>query len=100
MKQILFAAAFILAANMAVADRPAETLYNQSCIACHASGAAGAPRTGDVAAWQKKLDEKGMEKLVANTRQGINGMPPKGMCMDCTDSEFEALIKLMAKPAN
>lgn len=76
-------------------DRPAETLYNQSCIACHQSGVAGAPRRGDANAWKPRL-EKGMETLLANTKSGINAMPPKGMCMDCTDTEYKALIEMMA----
>lgn len=80
----------------AFADTPAK--YNQSCIACHASGAAGAPKTHDVAAWKPRL-EKGMAKLLENTKKGINAMPPKGMCMDCSDAEYEALITFMSQPA-
>ena len=75
--------------------RDAATLYNQSCIACHASGAAGAPKKGDVAAWQPRL-AKGMDTLLKHTKEGIKAMPPKGMCMDCTDAEFTALIKYMS----
>lgn len=87
----------MLALMATVADaREAETLYNQSCIACHASGAAGAPKTGDAAAWKARADEKGMDKLVANARDGIGAMPPKGMCMDCTDEEFKGLIEFMS----
>lgn len=87
----------LLAISMfASADRPAETLYNQSCIACHSSGAAGAPKTGDTKAWEARL-AKGMETLLANTKSGINSMPPKGMCWDCTDAEYTALIEMMAK---
>jgi len=75
--------------------RDAQELYNKSCIACHSSGAAGAPKTGDAAAWAPRV-AKGIDKLLANTKTGINAMPPKGMCMDCTDDEFKALIKLMS----
>lgn len=96
MREIAIAAGLILAAVGSVHAREAATLYNQSCIACHASGAAGAPRTGDAATWKARLDEKGMDKLVANARDGINAMPPKGMCMDCTDEEFKSLIEYMS----
>lgn len=75
-----------------------EDRYNRTCAVCHASGAAGAPRTGDVDAWNKRLEEKGMETLVANAKNGIKAMPPKGMCFDCSDEDFKALIELMAKP--
>jgi cytochrome c5 len=29
---------------------------------------------------------------------GFGGMPPLGMCMDCSAEEFEALIVFMASP--
>lgn len=79
-----------LAADQAVLQR-----YNTSCISCHANGAANAPRTGDVARWQPRLD-KGMDTLLANVRSGIGAMPPGGMCRDCTDAEVAALISYMA----
>lgn len=75
--------------------RDAETLYNQSCIACHASGAAGAPKMGDAKAWAPRLAQ-GDATLLKHTKEGLNAMPPKGMCMDCTDEEFTALIKYMS----
>jgi cytochrome c5 len=28
--------------------------------------------------------------------RGYKGMPPLGACMDCTEREFEALIRFMA----
>lgn len=86
----------LFAAATFAADAPAK--YNQSCIACHASGAAGAPKTHDVAAWKPRVD-KGMATMVKNAKNGINAMPPKGMCMDCTDADYEALIKFMSQPA-
>lgn len=81
--------------SLQVQARDAETIYNQSCIACHASGAAGAPKTGDTAAWAPRLAQ-GEATLLKHTKEGLNAMPPKGMCMDCTDDEFKALIKFMS----
>lgn len=96
MNKWLLGICLLTAGMAATADRPAETLYNQSCISCHRSGTAGAPRTGDVKAWEARM-AKGMDTLVANTKKGINAMPPKGMCWDCTDAEYIALIEMMAK---
>jgi cytochrome c5 len=79
-----------LAADQAVLQR-----YYTSCISCHANGAANAPRTGDAARWQSRLD-KGMDALVASVRNGLGAMPPGGMCRDCTDEELAALISFMA----
>lgn len=95
MKKLLMAlSATALLLSVTVEARDAQELYNKSCIACHSSGAAGAPKTGDAAAWAPRL-AKGMDKLVASAKTGINAMPPKGMCMDCTDAEFKALIQFM-----
>jgi cytochrome c5 len=90
---LIFLASLFL--SLQVQAREAATLYNQSCIACHASGAAGAPRKGDAAAWAPRLAQ-GPETLLKHTKEGINAMPPKGMCMDCTDDEFKALIQYMS----
>lgn len=72
------------------------TLYNRSCISCHASGAAGAPRSGDTAAWAARI-EQGREVLLTRTRSGWGGMPPMGMCQQCSDAQFIDLIEYMAQ---
>jgi hypothetical protein len=41
---------------------------------------------------------KGIDAMVASAKKGIGGMPPKGMCTDCTDAEFKALIEFMSSP--
>ncbi len=42
---------------------------------------------------------KGMDALVLSVNTGLNAMPPKGMCFDCTDDDYKALIEYMATPA-
>lgn len=96
MKKILAAAAMLCAAG-AMAEPDMEK-YNKSCAVCHATGAANAPKTGDAAAWEARL-AKGMDALVAAVSTGLNAMPPKGMCFDCSDEDYKALIEYMAKPA-
>lgn len=71
-----------------------DALYNKSCVACHATGAAGAPLSHDTAAWSARL-EKGMDVLLQNAINGINAMPAKGMCFDCSEEDFKALIEFM-----
>ena len=78
--------------------QPDMAKYDKSCKVCHDSGAAGAPKTGDAAAWEPRMG-KGMEVLVASVNNGLNAMPPKGMCFDCTDADYTALIEYMAAPA-
>ena len=83
----------------AVAATPADPklarLYAQTCKACHTVPASGAPQAGDVAAWKPRVAQ-GMPVLIERTVAGYKGMPPLGACMDCTEKEFEALIRFMA----
>jgi len=93
----LFAIVSMVAASGAMAA-PDMAKYDKSCKVCHASGAAGAPKTGDAAAWEPRMT-KGMDVLVQSVNNGLNAMPPKGMCFDCSDDEYKALIEYMAAPA-
>lgn len=97
MKKI-FAAVLVLCATGVAMAEPDMGKYNKSCAVCHATGAANAPKTGDAAAWEPRL-AKGMDTLVASVSSGLNAMPPKGMCFDCSDEDYKVLIEFMAKPA-
>ncbi|MDF1692532.1 MAG: c-type cytochrome [Zhongshania sp.] len=79
-------------------DPALKSLYIQSCYGCHSAGAAGAPRSGNRDQWAPRL-QKGLEGLLANTKSGINSMPPKGMCVNCSDDDFRALILFLAGEA-
>ena len=70
--------------------------YASSCGACHSVGAAGAPRTGDANVWAARLEAKGMDGLVASVRNGLNAMPPGGLCNSCSDEDHAALVVYMA----
>ena len=93
-------AALLMASSLAYADRSVDELYPKTCSLCHAAGVAGAPKTHDPAMWKPRLDAKGIDGLLTSVHNGLNAMPPKGMCMDCTDSEYKALIEFMMKPAS
>ena len=54
-----------------------EAVYAASCSACHAAGIAGAPRTGDAAAWAPRI-KQGFDLLVKHAVEGFKAMPPKG----------------------
>ena len=69
--------------------------YSMSCAACHASGAAGAPKLGDTGAWAPRIAQ-GMDALVSNAINGLNAMPPKGLCMTCSDADLKAAVEYMA----
>lgn len=57
-------------------DSP-QQMYAGACQACHAVGVAGAPKTGDGAAWQARLGV-GIDALVTSAINGKGAMPPKG----------------------
>lgn len=59
------------------ADKSPDQLYQSACLACHTTGAAGAPKIGDAAAWKTRLG-KGLEALISSAINGIGAMPPRG----------------------
>ena len=92
------AVAVLMLGFAAGAFASAQDKYNRACVACHSTGAANAPKTHDVAAWEPRL-AKGMDALVESTTKGMGAMPPRGMCMDCTPEDYTAIIEFMSKPA-
>lgn len=97
MKKVLFAsAALMLGLSSSVSASAPPEKYNMFCVACHSTGAAGAPKTGDKAAWAASV-EAGMESMLANTKSGKGAMPPMGLCMNCSDDELKAIIEFMVK---
>jgi cytochrome c5 len=83
-----------MAAAETAGPKSGEEVYNGNCAACHGTGAAGAPKIGDAAAWTPRI-AKGMDTLLANAISGLNAMPPKGLCMACSDEELSAAIEYM-----
>jgi cytochrome c5 len=81
------------------APRSGEAVYSTYCVACHMSGAAGAPKYGDATAWAPRI-AKGKDALYASTYNGLNGvMPARGTCMDCSDEELQATVDYMVAAA-
>ena len=68
--------------------------YRTACFACHATGAAGAPKTGDKAAWKARI-AAGMDTMVKNAINGKGAMPPKGGRPNLTDAQIKAVVKYM-----
>jgi len=71
-----------------------EEIYNQYCFACHKTGAGGAPKLEDKAAWEPRI-KLGMKTLYKNAIHGIGGMPAKGTCSSCTDKDIELTVDYM-----
>lgn len=84
----------VAAAAADAGPKSGDEIYNASCAACHGTGAAGAPKLDDAAAWAPRIAQ-GMDKLLSNAISGLNAMPPKGLCMTCSDDDLKAAIEYM-----
>lgn len=73
--------------------RSGEEIFKATCATCHIAGVANAPKAHDELAWKAK--NKSIKELVESSKKGLNVMPPKGLCMDCTDKELEEAIEFM-----
>lgn len=80
----------------AAETEPGELTYRRFCFSCHASGAAGAPRVGQASVWEHRI-EQGMDVMLQHTIDGMPGMPPRGMCRQCSDEELREAIVYMVE---
>ena len=91
-----------VAVAAAAAEMSGEEVYKTACAACHAAGVAGAPKTGDAAAWGPRI-EQGMDTLVSHAINGFQGsagyMPPKGGRTDLSDEAIRASVEYMVEAA-
>ena len=76
-----------------VGARTGAQIVEAACVACHMTGAAGAPKIGDNAAWGPRIG-KGLSALLKSAIAGKNAMPPRGGS-DATDTELARAIAYM-----
>lgn len=76
--------------------RSGEDIYNASCTTCHAIGVSGAPRFGNADDWAPRI-AAGNDSLFNNAWNGLNAMPAKGLCMDCSEDDIKAAIAYMVE---
>jgi cytochrome c5 len=72
-----------------------QAVYNAVCVACHGTGAAGAPKAGDAGAWSARIAQ-GYDTLVQHAVQGIRAMPAKGGNPDLDNVEVARAVIYMA----
>lgn len=78
--------------RMTGGTRTGEAIYNTYCNTCHTTGIADSPLFGDAAAWAPRRS-KGLQALLKTAIQGVNAMPPRGLCMDCSQEELLSSIE-------
>ena len=74
-----------------------EQVYAAQCAACHAAGAAGAPKLGDAAAWAPRI-KSGYEHLWEAALKGKGAMGAQGGG-DYSDFEIGRAVVYMANQA-
>ena len=85
------------AAVSMTAQADGEATYNQACMACHMTGAAGAPIRGNADQWEPRL-EKGKDTLYDHAINGFQAMPPKGGQLNLSDDEVKAAVDHLLEP--
>jgi len=88
------------AAAQPAAAGPADgkAVYGKSCVACHATGVANAPKLGDKAAWAPRLGA-GVDGLMKSVIGGKGAMPPKAGNPSLTDAEIRAAVEYLVSQA-
>lgn len=86
------------AADAAPAAQSGKDVYGSACFACHGTGAAGAPKLGDKAAWSARIAQ-GMSVLADHAINGFTGskgvMPAKGGNPALSDDAVKSAIEYM-----
>jgi len=79
-----------------------EQVHQATCFACHGTGAAGAPKTGDAGAWKDRI-AKGKDTLYTHALEGFQGdagfMPAKGGNPALSDEDVKAAVDYMVSQA-
>jgi cytochrome c5 len=76
------------------AQRTGAQVYAAQCTACHSVGAAGAPKTGDAAAWAPRI-KQGFDVLLTSALKGKGAMAPQGGG-DFSDFEIARAVVYLA----
>ena len=75
-----------------------KAVYDKTCVACHSTGVANAPKFGDKAAWAPRI-ATGNAALVASVVKGKGAMPPKAGAGDLKDDDIKAAVDYMLSAA-
>lgn len=84
-------------ANAPTVLKTGEQVYAAQCAACHTSGAAGAPKLADAAAWGPRL-KTGFEALVQSAMKGKGAMAAQAGG-DHSDIEIARAVAYIANQA-
>ncbi|MGQ3890293.1 c-type cytochrome [Legionella sp. CNM-1927-20] len=80
--------------QVAAKEEPGQAIYEKYCASCHQNGLAGAPKFRQEADWKPRMAKK-IDGLTASAIKGLNAMPPKGTCAECSDEDIKTAIEYM-----
>lgn len=72
-------------------NKVGEKTFNTICTGCHSTGALGAPKLGDKAAWAPRIAQ-GIDVLYSSALKGKNSMPAKGGSSALSDADVKATV--------
>lgn len=78
-------------------EQEGTKIVEHYCANCHAEKpliAIGAPRIGQRSDWESRMS-LGISGLFRHTDEGLNAMPPRGGCFECSDKQLILAIKAM-----
>ncbi|HYW91392.1 MAG TPA: c-type cytochrome [Gammaproteobacteria bacterium] len=75
-----------------------KQVVQNTCSACHGTGAMGAPKIGSKKDWKPRF-EKGKQTLYQHAENGFKAMPPRGGHSSYSNAEIKAAVNYMLKQA-
>lgn len=87
-----------VAAAPAAAKPDGKKVYASTCIACHGTGVANAPKFGNKADWAPRV-ARGVAALYQSALDGKGAMPPRGGNSALSDADVKAGVDYMVGAA-
>lgn len=84
----------LLPTCMQGAEPTGEEVVAKVCVACHGTGANGAPKIGDTQAWAARASQ-GLSSLTVHALEGIRNMPAHGGDPKLSDIEIARAVTYM-----
>ena len=91
MKRVVAVAVLSLLGAIGTAHADGQTVYRGLCFSCHDTGAAGAPKLGDRAAWAPRV-ATGKASLYQSALNGKGAMPAKGGNPGLSDDQIKSAV--------
>ena len=87
--------------SIAGSPNEGEQIVQHYCAMCHAEKPLiqlGAPRIGQVSDWSPRI-KGGIDRLFKHVDEGLNAMPARGGCFECSDKQLMLAINAMLPEA-